>query len=112
MNLKSSDGLAKVGGTLICVSGAVLMVLYRGPTLIGYTELVVIPQNDRNVGGQPEPSGWLISGLQNLGLDNFELGVVFLIGNTMCMAAFLTILVSTFLLYQFNENFNSLSDPF
>ncbi|XP_039690366.1 WAT1-related protein At4g19185 isoform X4 [Medicago truncatula] len=102
VNLKSSEGLAKVGGTLICVSGAVLMVLYRGPSLIGYTELVVIPQNDISVGGQPEPSGWLISGLQNLGLDNFELGVVFLIGNTMCMAAFLTILAPVLKKYPAN----------
>lgn len=102
VNLKSSDGLAKVGGTLICVSGAVLMVLYRGPSLIGYTELVVIPQNDISVGGQPEPSGWLIGGLQGLGLDNFELGVVFLIGNTMCMAAFLTILAPVLKKYPAN----------
>lgn len=95
--MKSFEGLAKVGGTLICVTGAVLMVLYRGPSLIGYAELVIIPQNEINVGGLPEPSGWLISGLKDLGLDNFELGVVFLIGNCMCMAAFLTILVSIFI---------------
>jgi hypothetical protein len=94
--LKSFEGLAKVGGTLICVLGAVLMVLYRGPSLIGYSELVTIPQNEISDSGQLKPSGWLISGLKDLGFDNFELGVVFLIGNCMCMAAFLTILVSIF----------------
>ncbi|CAK8540169.1 unnamed protein product [Lathyrus sativus] len=102
VNLKSYEGLAKVGGTLICVSGAVLMVLYRGPSLIGYAELVIIPQNGINVGGLPETSGWLISGLKDLGLDNFELGVVFLIGNCMCMAAFLTILAPVLKKYPAN----------
>ncbi|XP_027193104.1 WAT1-related protein At4g19185 isoform X2 [Cicer arietinum] len=85
VNLHSLEGLAKVGGTLICVSGAILMVLYRGPSLIGYTELVIIPPSEINA------KGLLINGLQDLGLDNFELGVVFLIGNCMCMAAFLAI---------------------
>lgn len=91
VNLQSIEGLTKVGGTLICVSGAIFMVLYRGPSLIGYTEPVIIPQNEIIDSGQPEPSAWLITGLQNLGLDNFELGVVFLIGNCTCMAAFLAI---------------------
>jgi hypothetical protein len=72
------------------------MVLYRGPSLIGYTELIIIPQSEIKVTGQPEPSGWLITGLQDLGIDNFQLGVVFLIGNCMCMAAFLAIQVSIF----------------
>ncbi|XP_045813721.1 WAT1-related protein At4g19185-like isoform X2 [Trifolium pratense] len=91
VNLQSFEGLAKVVGTIVCVSGAILMVLYRGPSLIGYTELIIIPQSEIRVSGQPEPSGWLITGLQDLGIDNFQLGVVFLIGNCICMAAFLAI---------------------
>ncbi|MCH96560.1 Auxin-induced protein 5NG4, partial [Trifolium medium] len=91
VNLQSFEGLAKVGGTIVCVSGAILMVLYRGPSLIGYTEPVIIPQHEISVGDQLQPSGWLITGLQDLGIDNFQLGVVFLIGNCMCMAAFLAI---------------------
>ncbi|XP_061341717.1 WAT1-related protein At3g45870-like isoform X5 [Gastrolobium bilobum] len=69
VNLLRYDGLAKVGGTLICVSGAILMVLYRGPALIGYTEMDLL----------------------GIGLDNFHLGVLCLIGNCICMAAFLAI---------------------
>jgi hypothetical protein len=72
------------------------MALYRGPSLIGYTEPVIIPHNEIIVSGQPEPFGWLITGLLNLGLKNFELGVMFLIGNCTCMAAFLAIQVSIF----------------
>ncbi|KAK2373368.1 nodulin MtN21 /EamA transporter family protein [Trifolium repens] len=75
VNLQSFEGLAKIGGTIVCVSGAILMVLYRGPSLIGYTELIITPQSE----------------IKDLGIDNFQLGVVFLIGNCMCMAAFLAI---------------------
>ncbi|GAU28061.1 hypothetical protein TSUD_223020 [Trifolium subterraneum] len=78
------------------------MVLYRGPSLIGYSELVIIPQNEISDNGHPEPSGWLISGLKDLGFDNFELGNVFLIGNCMCMAAFLTILAPVLKKYPAN----------
>ncbi|KAH1224200.1 Conserved oligomeric Golgi complex subunit 6 [Glycine max] len=91
VNLLRYDGLAKVGGTIICVSGAIFMVLYRGPALIGYAELGHVTQNEISARGQPEPSGWLIGGLQNLGFDNFHLGVLCLIGNCICMAAFLAI---------------------
>jgi len=105
VNLQSFEGLTKVGGTVICVSGAIFMALYRGPSLIGYTEPVIIPQNEIFVSGQPEPLGWLITGLLNLGLENFELGVMFLIGNCTGMAAFLAIQVSIFLLYPLNDFF-------
>jgi hypothetical protein len=72
------------------------MALYHGPSLIGYTEPVIIPQNEIIVSGQPEAFGWLITDLQNLGVENFELGVMFLIGNCTGMAAFLAIQVSIF----------------
>jgi len=96
VNLQSFEGLTKVGGTVICVSGAIFMALYRGPSLIGYIEPVIIPQNEIIVSGQPEPFGWLITSLLNLGSENFELGVMFLIGNCTCLAAFLAIQVFIF----------------
>ncbi|CAL0330821.1 unnamed protein product [Lupinus luteus] len=91
VNLLRYEGLAKVGGTLICVSGAILMVLYRGPALIGDAEMDLVSQSEISARGQPEPSGWLIGSLQDLGLDHFHLGVLCFIGNCMCMAAFLSI---------------------
>ncbi|KAH1158264.1 hypothetical protein AAZX31_11G088100 [Glycine max] len=91
VNLLRYEGLAKVGGTLICVSGAMLMVLYRGPALIGDKEMDHVLQIKRGARGQPEPSGWLISGLLNLGFDHFQLGVMSLIANCCCMTAFLAI---------------------
>ncbi|RZB79026.1 WAT1-related protein At4g19185-like isoform X1 [Glycine soja] len=91
VNLLRYEGVAKVGGTLICVSGAILMVFYRGPALIGDTEMDQVAQIKISARGQPEASRWLINGLLDLGFDNFQLGVIFLIGNCICMAAFLAI---------------------
>nr|ACU22998.1 unknown [Glycine max] len=91
VNLLRYEGVAKVGGTLICVSGAILMVFYRGPALVGDTEMDQVAQIKISARGQPEASRWLINGLLDLGFDNFQLGVIFLIGNCICMAAFLAI---------------------
>ena len=99
MNLLRYEGLAKVGGTFSCVSGAVLMVLYRGPPLIGYSETDFVSHSEISAKGQPEPSGWLIGGLLDLGFDQFHLGVLCFIGNCMCMAAFLTIQVLLFFIF-------------
>lgn len=93
VNLLRTEGQAKVGGTLVCVSGAILMVLFRGPALIGITEPEFAAQVEISARGQPEPAGWLMSSLLEFGLDHFHLGVLCLIGNCMCMAAFLAIQV-------------------
>ncbi|KAL2348742.1 hypothetical protein Fmac_002742 [Flemingia macrophylla] len=89
VNMCTYQGLAKVGGTIVCVSGAILMVFYRGPALIGGNEIKHIAQIKTRASGQPEASGWLINDIPNLGLDHFQIGVIFLIGNCCCMAAFL-----------------------
>ncbi|MED6214301.1 hypothetical protein PIB30_101718 [Stylosanthes scabra] len=84
VNLLRYEGMAKVGGTIICVSGAISMVLYRGPVIIGNSETGMehVSQN---------PSGLLMDGLKDIGFDQFSLGVICLIGNCMCMAVYLTI---------------------
>ncbi|KAL3498021.1 hypothetical protein ACH5RR_040753 [Cinchona calisaya] len=38
VNLLKLEGQAKVGGTLVCVSGAILIAIFRGLTLFGYKE--------------------------------------------------------------------------
>ncbi|KAK9985039.1 hypothetical protein SO802_034564 [Lithocarpus litseifolius] len=91
VNLLRIEGQAKVGGTVVCVSGAILMVLLRGPALIGNPEPEFAAQNEISARGQPEPSGWLMSSFLEYGIDHFHLGVLCLIGNCMCMAAFLAI---------------------
>ncbi|OIV94391.1 hypothetical protein TanjilG_25453 [Lupinus angustifolius] len=51
VNLHRYEGWVKVGGTLICVSGAIFMVLYHGPALIGYTESVPVTQSEISARG-------------------------------------------------------------
>ncbi|XP_059444831.1 WAT1-related protein At4g19185 isoform X2 [Corylus avellana] len=91
VNLLRTEGQAKIGGTLICVSGAILMVLFRGPALVGTAEPDFSAHSEISAKGQPEPAGWLMSSFLEFGLDHFHLGVLCLIGNCMCMAAFLAI---------------------
>uniref|UniRef100_A0A7N0TZ61 WAT1-related protein n=1 Tax=Kalanchoe fedtschenkoi TaxID=63787 RepID=A0A7N0TZ61_KALFE len=91
VRLLKIEGQVKVGGTLVCVIGAILMVLYRGPTVVGRAEEDLSLQNDIMAKGQPVPSGWLVSILLDLGLRHWHLGVFCLIGNCMCMAAYLAI---------------------
>jgi len=91
VNLLRTEGQAKIGGTLICVLGAILMVLFRGPALIGYKESDFAANNEISAKGQPEPAGWLMSGFMEFGIDQWHLGVLCLIGNCMCMAAYLAI---------------------
>jgi len=71
------------------------MVFYRGPAVIGDKTMNQVAQIKKSARGQPEPSGWLINSLLDIGLDSFQLGVVFLIGICICMAAFLAFQVST-----------------
>ncbi|XP_010426017.1 PREDICTED: WAT1-related protein At3g45870 isoform X1 [Camelina sativa] len=88
LNLFKLEGQAKVGGTVICVAGAVLMVLFRGPALFGETEADVLSHGETR---HPETtSGHFMSGFFN-GLGRWNLGVLCLIGNCTCMAAFLAI---------------------
>ncbi|KAL6533672.1 hypothetical protein OROHE_013505 [Orobanche hederae] len=91
VNLQKTEGQAKLGGTLVCVFGAVLMAMFRGPAVFGYKELDFAAHSEISAKGQPEPAGWLMSCFLELGFDNWHLGVLCLIGNCMCMATYLAI---------------------
>lgn len=99
VNLLRTEGQAKVGGTLICVCGAVFMCFYHGPALVGDMEPDFSAQNEISARGQPEPVGWLMSSILGFGLDHFHMGVLCLIGNCICMAAFLAIQVHDYINY-------------
>ncbi|KAK4264727.1 hypothetical protein QN277_025862 [Acacia crassicarpa] len=96
------EGLVKVGGTFVCVSGAIFMALFRGPALIGCQDTDVIAENEVYSKGQPELSGWLIGGLMGFGLNQFHIGVMYLIGHCMCMAAFIAIQAPVLVKYPAN----------
>ncbi|KAG4134659.1 hypothetical protein ERO13_D08G170900v2 [Gossypium hirsutum] len=108
VNLLKTEGQAKVGGTLICVSGAILMVLFRGPALIGQKD-ADFALNDISARGQPEPSGWLVSTLLGFGLEHWHIGVLCLIGNCMCMATFLAIQAPVLAKYPANISVTAFS---
>ncbi|KAL8244655.1 hypothetical protein R6Q59_010913 [Mikania micrantha] len=91
LNVLRIEGQAKVGGTVVCVSGALLMVLFRGPALLGYPHHVYTQHQPMMTVGQPELPRWMFFSLATLRVDNWHLGVLCLIGSCVCMAAFLAI---------------------
>ncbi|KAI3960681.1 hypothetical protein MKX01_003855 [Papaver californicum] len=88
-----------VGGTTVYVTGAILMVLFKGPVTFGngVTELLHREVgNDLLAGAQPEPAGWFISGLLGIGLTKFHIGMLCLIGNCFCMVVHLSLQLLSF----------------
>ncbi|XP_065879099.1 WAT1-related protein At4g19185 isoform X2 [Euphorbia lathyris] len=90
VNILKTEGQAKIIGTLVCVFGAIWMVLFRGPAVIGFSE-EDFTGNEISAKGQPEPVGWFLSSFLNIGLESWHLGVLCLLGNCICMATFLVI---------------------
>ncbi|CAL9241789.1 unnamed protein product [Arabidopsis halleri] len=91
VNLFKIEGQTKVGGTLVCVSGAVAMALFRGPALFGGNDAVDSVKSVIFDRSQPETNGWLVSSFLGFGFDLWHIGVICLVGNCMCMAAFLAV---------------------
>ncbi|XP_068650397.1 WAT1-related protein At4g19185 isoform X2 [Aristolochia californica] len=94
VNLLKSDGRAKVGGTLVCVFGAIFMVLYRGPSVLGTGDSELVANNVMSAMSQPEPSGWLPSDLLGISLEKWHIGTLCLMGNCICMAIYLALQAS------------------
>ncbi|KAM3322579.1 hypothetical protein P3S67_003730 [Capsicum chacoense] len=90
--LLTVEGQAKVGGTIVCVSGAILMAVFRGPVVFGDGTSNFTAQIEISAKSQPEPAGWLMSSFLELGFDNW----LCLIGNSMCLAAYLALQCSDF----------------
>ncbi|KAG1354973.1 putative WAT1-related protein [Cocos nucifera] len=91
VDLRAYESQIKVLGTLVCVLGAILMVLYRGPAIIGPSGSDLISQNGASMKPQLELAGYLASRLLAFGFDKWHIGALCLIGNCCFMAAYLAL---------------------
>ncbi|KAL2620468.1 hypothetical protein R1flu_000673 [Riccia fluitans] len=91
LNYGRRDGKAKIVGVLVCVSGAVLMALYRGPVVWGDGFMNLNVQSE--IGGKPspEPVGWVAAALFEMGVEKRHIGILCLIGNCVSMALYLAV---------------------
>lgn len=87
VNLRRREGIAKVVGTVVCISGAVIMSVYKGLALFG--------------GGNDTPDAGITRPFENLGaflhpdivqfsVKKFHLGIFYLIMNCVSWAVYLT----------------------
>ncbi|WOL17400.1 hypothetical protein Cni_G26192 [Canna indica] len=79
INLVTSQGRLKLVGSLVCVTGALLLVFYQGPAIIGARDYDL---------SHNAALGWLASGLLGSGLERWHIGVACLIANCICMASY------------------------
>ncbi|CAN6461129.1 unnamed protein product [Victoria cruziana] len=91
VNLSTNEGKMKVLGTLICVSGAILMASFRGPAVIGSGFVDLASHSEMHALTQPEPIGWLSPRLMEMGLERWHIGILCLIGNCLCMSIYLAL---------------------
>ncbi|XP_072968123.1 WAT1-related protein At4g19185-like [Typha angustifolia] len=91
VNLFTNVGRVKVAATFVCVCGAILMVFYRGPTLIGPAGLDLVGQNEMGLKTDPQMIGWFSSELVGFGLERWHIGILCLIGNCFLMATYLVL---------------------
>lgn len=89
LNIRKTEGQAKLGGILVCVSGAILMAIFRGPAVFG------------SEGSDAAPSE-ISANSHFLGLviGSWNVGVLCLIGNCMCMAIYLAFQVRLYVVQE------------
>ncbi|PIA30883.1 hypothetical protein AQUCO_05300010v1 [Aquilegia coerulea] len=90
LNLGKIEGKLKVGGILVCVTGALMMVLLKGPAVIGSGGLETYILQTENVPAVATTE-WLMSGLIGFGIDRWHFGVLCLVGNCLCFATYIAL---------------------
>ncbi|KAL6873625.1 hypothetical protein ACP4OV_013707 [Aristida adscensionis] len=116
INIFAKDGILKVLGTAVCVAGAILMVFYRGPSLIGLggtgtnaADGNVLPATWSSNAYQAE---WLTSTMLQYGVETWHLGVICLIGNCFLMGAYLVIQAPVLIKYPASLSLTAYSYSF
>ncbi|XP_031503348.1 WAT1-related protein At4g19185-like [Nymphaea colorata] len=109
VNLLTNEGKMKVSGTMICISGAVLMATFRGPAVIGDGVLDLDAHSDTSAVSQIETVGWSSHGLLVFGLERWHIGVICLIANCLCMAIYLALQAPVLVKYPANLSLTAYS---
>ncbi|WVZ91652.1 hypothetical protein U9M48_037796 [Paspalum notatum var. saurae] len=82
VRLDRRDGVAKVLGTLACVAGASVITLYKGPTIFGGGDMVVMPLTTAAAS---------INDGNDTTKKNWTLGCVYLIGHCLSWSGWLVL---------------------
>jgi drug/metabolite transporter (DMT)-like permease len=77
------DGQAKVAGIVICCAGAILMTFYKGPVVLGAKPTSTLEAASTSM--IKEPVHLPGSGIPHTTIDGWQIGVLCLIGNCLCM---------------------------
>lgn len=86
----TKDGILKVTGTAVCVSGAILMALYRGPSLIALLRSMPTAWTSAPYHPAATPD-WFTPAVLEHGVEAWQLGVLCLIGNCLLVAVYLVV---------------------
>ncbi|KAG2614144.1 hypothetical protein PVAP13_4KG380702 [Panicum virgatum] len=114
INIFTKDGIVKVLGTAVCVFGAVLMVFYRGPSLIGTGGTVAADGNALagTWSSNAYSAQWLTTAMLGYGIETWHLGVLCLIGNCFLMGAYLVIQAPVLIKYPASLSLTAYSYSF
>ncbi|XP_047328726.1 protein WALLS ARE THIN 1-like [Impatiens glandulifera] len=93
VRIDRKDGISKVVGTLLCVAGASVITLYKGPTIYspGRHLTRTSPAALTGKGGFMYKSNRAKSGLGNANGKNWTLGCIFLIGHCLSWSGWLVL---------------------
>ncbi|CAN6173549.1 unnamed protein product [Urochloa humidicola] len=114
INIFTKDGIVKVLGTAVCVFGAVFMVFYRGPALVG-TGGTIAADGTALAGtwsGNAYSAQWLTTSMLRYGMETWHLGVLCLIGNCFLMGAYLVIQAPVLIKYPASLSLTAYSYSF
>ncbi|CAN6200556.1 unnamed protein product [Urochloa humidicola] len=112
INIFTKDGIVKVLGTAVCVFGAVFMVFYRGPSLVGGTIAADGAALAGTWSSNANSAQWLTTTMLRYGLETWHLGVLCLIGNCFLMGAYLVIQAPVLIKYPASLSLTAYSYSF
>ncbi|KAJ7549774.1 hypothetical protein O6H91_07G068200 [Diphasiastrum complanatum] len=91
---KRHDGQAKLTGILACISGAMLISIYKGPVILGSTTTIPLHQQADMHLNNSSASSFL-----NFNISSWQLGAICLVANSLCLGTYLNLQAPTLSLY-------------